>query len=142
MVTFAQIAVRLIEDALRWVVLVFRSTQTVQAENLFLRRQLALFIEHGVQPRRVDGATRVSLALLARLFGWRGALAVVQPATVIRWHRAGWKLLWRVKSKRGRPPIRVELRTLMRRMANENRLWGEERIANELLLKLGIRISP
>jgi transposase InsO family protein len=114
----------------------------LRSENLFLRRQLALYIERGVQPRRVDAATRVSLALLARLFDWRGALVVVQPATMIRWHRAGWRLPWRMKSRPGRPPIPVELRELIRRMARENLLWGEERIANELLLKLGIRISP
>jgi len=142
MVTLVRIALRLIEDALRWVVLLFRSTESVQAENLFLRRQLALYIERGVQPRRVDAATRVSLAVLARLFDWRGALVVVQPATMIRWHRAGWRLLWRMKSRPGRPPIPKELRELIRRMARENVLWGEERIANELLLKLGIRISP
>ena len=58
MVTFAGIALRLIEDALRWLVLVFRSAEAVRAETLFLRRQLALFIERGVRPRRVDAATR------------------------------------------------------------------------------------
>jgi len=84
MVTLVRIARRLIESALRWVVLLFRSTESVQAENLFLRRQLALYIERGVQPRRVDAATRVSLAVLARLFDWRGALVAVQPATMIR----------------------------------------------------------
>ena len=103
---------------------------------------MALYIERGVQPRRIDAATRVSLALLARLFDWRSALVVVQAATIIRWHRAGWRLLWRMKSRAGRPPIPMELRELIRRMARENVLWGEERIANELLLKLGIRISP
>jgi transposase InsO family protein len=82
------------------------------------------------------------LAVLARLFDWRGALVVVQPATIHRWHRAGWRLLWRMKSRAGRPPIPQELRELIRRMARENALWGEERIANELLLKLGVRISP
>ena len=79
--------------------------------------------------------------MLAKLFDWRNALVVVQPATMIRWHRAGWRLLWRIKSRRGRPPIPAELRALICRMAHENHLWGEERIANELLLKLGIRIS-
>ena len=142
MVTLVRIALRLIEDALRWVVLLFRSTESVQAENLFLRRQLALYIERGVQPRPVDAATRVSLAVLARLFDWRSALVVVQPATMIRWHRAGWRLFWRLKCRPGRPPIPKELRALIRRMARENVLWGEERIANELLLKLGVRISP
>jgi hypothetical protein len=56
--------------------------------------------------------------------------------------RAGWRLLWRWKSRPGRPPIPLELRQLIRRMAIENPLWGEERIANELLLKLAIRLSP
>ena len=141
MVTLLAVVVRLIEDALRWLVLLCRSTKSLETENLFLRRQLALYIERGVKPRRLDVATRVSLVVLSKLFDWRNALVVVQPATLIRWHRAGWKLLWRVKSRRGRPPIPKELRALIRRMANENRLWGEERIANELLLKLGIRIS-
>ena len=142
MVTLVRIALRLIEDALRWVVLLFRSIESVHAENLFLRRQLALYIERGVQPHRVDPATRISLALLARRFDWRGALVVMQPATMIRWHRAGWRLFWRLKCRPGRPPIPKELRELIRRMARENVLWGEERIANELLLKLGIRVSP
>jgi hypothetical protein len=84
MITLAQIAGRLIQDALRRVLLLFRSTESILAENLFLRRQLALFLERGIRPRRVDAATRVSLAVLAKLFGWRGALVVVQPATMIR----------------------------------------------------------
>ena len=99
MINLAKIAACLIEDALRWVVVLFRSTKSVQAENLFLRRQLALFLERGVRPRRIEAATRVSLAVLAKLFDWRGGLVVVQPATMIRWHRAGWRLLWRVKSR-------------------------------------------
>jgi putative transposase len=142
MITLLKIAGCLIEDAFRWVMLLFRSTEAVQAENLFLRRQLALYIERGVRPRPIDPASRVSLALLAKLFDWRGALVVMQPATMVRWHRAGWKLLWRVNSRRGRPPIPQELRALIRRLAAENRLRGEERIANELLLKLGIWVSP
>ena len=56
-----------------------------------------------MRPRPIDPASRVSLALLAKLFDWRSALVVVQPATLIRWHRAGWRLLWRAKSRRGRP---------------------------------------
>jgi transposase InsO family protein len=142
MVVLAQIVGRLTEDALRWLMLLARSTESVRTENLLLRRQLAMFLERGVRPHRIDAATRVSLALLARLFDWRGALVVVQPATMVRWHRAGWRLLWRMKSRPGRPPIPQELRELIRRMARENVLWGEERIANELLLKLGVRVSP
>jgi len=85
----AKIGICLIEDLFRWLLLLFRPTKSVGAENLFLRRQLALFLERGVQPRRLDPASRVSLPVLARLFEWRGALIVVQPTTMIRWHRAG-----------------------------------------------------
>jgi putative transposase len=113
-----------------------------QSRNLFLRRQLALYIERGVKPRRIDLVTRIGLTLLSRGFNWRDALVVVRPETLIRWHRAGWRLLWRLKSRPGRPPIPVELQALIRRIANENPSWGEERIANELLLKIGIRVSP
>ena len=99
MVSLLRIAGLLVEDAFRWVLLLLRSTEALRAENLFLRRQLALYLERGVQPNRIDAARRVSLALRARLFDWRGALVVVQPATMIRWHRAGWRLLWRMKSR-------------------------------------------
>jgi putative transposase len=103
---------------------------------------LALFEERGLRPRRVDAATRISLAILARLFDWRDALFVIQPKTMIRWQGAGWRLFWRWKCRPGRPRIPVELRALIRRMARENPVWGEERIANELLLKLGLWVSP
>ena len=83
----------------------------------------------------------MSLALLSRLFEWRDALVVVRPETLIRWHRAGWRLFWRLKSRPGRTRIPLELRQLIRRMATENPIWGEERIANELLLELGLRVS-
>jgi len=141
-IALARIVLRLLADAAGLVVLSLRPRRSVEAENLFLRRQLALYQERGVKPRRVDAATRVLLALLSRLFDWRDALVVVRPETLIRWHRAGWRLFWRVKARPGRPPIRLELRQLIRRMASENPLWGEERIANELLLKLGLRVSP
>lgn len=101
-----------------------------------------MFMERGVRPRRINAATRVSLAVLAKMFDWRGALVVVQPATMIGWHRAGWRLFWRLKSRPGRSRIPLELRALIRRMAVENILWGEERIADELWVKLGIRVSP
>jgi len=95
-----------------------------------------------VKPRRIDAATRISLAWLTRLCDWRSCVIIVRPETVVRWHRAGWRVFWRYKSRSGRPPIPVELRQLIRRMASDNPLWGEERIANELLVKLGIRVSP
>jgi putative transposase len=142
MLRVSGILFELLTDMLRWLRLALRSSQSIQAENLFLRRQLALYIERGVKPRRIDPATRIALTLLSRLFDWRNALAVVRPVALIRWHRAGWKLFWRLKSRPGRPTIPVELQALIRRIANENPMWGEERIANELLLRLGIRVSP
>jgi hypothetical protein len=54
-----------------------------------------MYVERGVKPRRVDPVTRVTLALLSRFFNWRDALVVVRPETMIRWHRAGWRLSWR-----------------------------------------------
>jgi putative transposase len=82
------------------------------------------------------------MALLSRCFDWRSALVVVRPETLIGWHRAGFRLMWRWKSRAGRPPIPKELCELIRRRAEENSVWGQERIANELLLKLGLRVSP
>ena len=122
-------------------VLAIRPRWSLEAENLVLRRQLGLFKERGVKPRRIDAAARLSLTL-SRLCDWRSCLIVVRPETVVRWHRAGWRLLWHYKSRPGRPPIPLELRQLIRRMATDNPFWGEERIANELLLKLAIRVSP
>jgi homeodomain-containing protein len=87
-----------------------------------------------IRPRRSIEAENLVLR--------RSSLILVRPETVIRWHRAGWRLLWRYKSRPGRPRIPLELRQLIRRIATDNPLWGEERIANELLLKLGVRVSP
>ena len=91
------------------------------------------YIERGVQRHPVDAATRFSLVVLARLFDWRDALAVVQPATMIRWHRAGWRLLWRMKSRAGRPAIPMELRELIRRLARQN-FYREPAEFNELFV--------
>ena len=136
------IPIQLVGEIFRWWTLSFRSSRSIKAENLFLRRQLGLYIERGVKPRRIDPVTRISLTVLSRLFSWRDALVVVRPETLIRWHRAGWRLFWRLKSRPGRPPIPEQIQALIRRLARENPLWGEERIANELLLNLGIRLSP
>jgi transposase InsO family protein len=142
MLTVLGILFQLVGDVLRWWALAFRSSRSIKAENMFLRRQLALYIERGVGPRRIDSVARIRLTLLSRFFDWRDALIVVRPQTLIRWHRAGWRLFWRLKSRPGQPPIPQRIQALIRRMANENPVWGEERIANELLLKLGIRVSP
>jgi putative transposase len=89
------IVVRVLSDLISWCGLVFRRRSSLEAEILFLRRQLALYMERGVKPRRIDSATQVSLAFLSRWFAWRSALVVVRPETLTRWHRAGFRLLWR-----------------------------------------------
>jgi putative transposase len=120
-----------------------RSRRALAAENLFLRKQLALFQERKAKPRRADDSTRWMMATLSRMFEWRDALWNVKPDTLIRWHRKGFRLFWRWKSKpTGRPRLPKDLRQLIREMAADNVTWGEERIANELKLKLGIRVSP
>ena len=142
MLQLARTIVGVASDVLRLVVSFLRPSSAIRAENLVLRKQLASYIERGIKPRRLDHATRVSLALFTRMFDWRASVVNVRPATIVRWHRLGWRIFWRRKCRAGRPPIPAELRSLIRRMAAENPLWGEERIANELLVKLGIRVSP
>jgi putative transposase len=122
---------------------VMRSRAQLAAENLFLRKQLALYQERKVKARRADDATRIILAGLSRFLAWRQLLVIVKPETLIRWHRQGFRLFWRRKSRTpGRPAISPNVQRLIATMAAANRTWGEERIANELLLKLGIQVSP
>ena len=132
----------LLGNTARFLLLCLRSQAALAAENLFLRKQLALYQERHIKPQRATDATRLTLLWLARYFDWRRALVIVRPTTLIRWHRQGFGLFWRWKSRPGRPPIPPDLQTLIRHMACENPTWGEERIANELLLKLGLRVSP
>ena len=132
----------LLIDAARFLWLYLQSPAALAAENLFLRKQLAFYQERHIKPRRATNATRLALVWLARWFDWRPALVVVQPATFTRWHRQGFRLFWRWTSHSGRPPIPPDLQVLIRHMAQDNPTWGKERIANELLLKLGLRISP
>ena len=130
-------------DALTFIRLCFRPKAIVAAENLFLRKQLGLYVERKVKPRQATDAIRFTLARLSRLFDWRNALSIVKPDTLVRWHREGFRLFWKWKSRpRGRPRIPAALQKLIREMAINNTTWGEERIADELLLKIGIRISP
>jgi transposase InsO family protein len=140
--SFLRTGYRLLEDLLTLVRLGLSSRAHVSAENLFLRKQLALYQKRCTKPRRSDLATRVTLVLLSRWLDWRSMLTVVKPDTLIRWHRQGWRLFWRWKSRPGRPPIPVDLQRLIVTMARANPIWGEERIANELCLKLGLAVSP
>jgi len=137
------ILLNLLVDTLRLASLALRSHTALTAQSLFQRNQLALFLERQVKPRRADDATRLTLVFLRRLFAWKQALMIVKPETLIRWHRQAFRLFWRLKSRpRGRPHVPINLQNLIREMATRNPTWGEERIAAELLLKLGIRISP
>ena len=133
----------LLWDTVRFLSLGLRSNAALRAENLFLRKQLALYAERKTKARRASNGKRLMLVLLSRFFAWKDALVIVKPETLIRWHRKGFRLFWRWKcEKRGRPRLPLELQRLIKEMAERNVTWGEERIAAELLLKLGIRVSP
>ena len=115
---------------------------TLIAENLFLRKQLAYYQDHQIQPRRLTNAARLSLVFWSRFFAWRSTLLVVKPATLIGWHRIAFRLFWKQKSRPGGRRIPLKLRQLIEQMVRENPIWGEERIVHALWLKLGIRVSP
>jgi putative transposase len=116
---------------------VLRNRTELAAENLALRQQLAILQQKSKTPR-LRRRDRIFWALLSRVWAdWRAALLIVQPDTVVRWHRQGFKLFWRWKArtgKVGRPKIKAEIRNLIRRMSRENPLWGTPRIQSELAL--------
>ncbi len=129
-----------------WLLLrtLFQGRAALALENLALRQQIAVLLRPRTGQRpRIRKRDRLFWVLLSKVWvGWRSALAVVKPETVIRWHRAGWRLYWRWKSKpgSGRPPIEREIRDLVRRMARENPTWGAPRIMSELAL-LGYQVD-
>jgi hypothetical protein len=130
-------------DFVRFLGSFLQSSSVLAAENLFLRKQLALYQERQIPPRRATDAPQFAMVLASRLFDWKEALIAVRPETFTRWHRQGFKLFWRWKSRPvGRPRIPKELRQLILLMAHDNPTWGQERIAAELLIKLGIQVSP
>ncbi len=117
-------------DAVRFIRLTLQRNRALAAENLFLRKQLALYLERQLKLRRARDATLFTLVLLSRLFAWRGALTIVKPDTFMRWHRKGFRLFWKWKSKpRGRSRVPAELQKLIAEMGSQNPTWGEERIA-------------
>src|SRR5215475_9703889 len=121
----------------------FKSQRRLEVENLFLRHQLKIALRgapHRLQLRASDRALLIWMTWL-----WPGLLSlshVVQPDTILRWHRAGFRAYWRRKSRgrAGRPRVSRELRELVRQMNKENPLWGAPRIHGELL-KLGFEIA-
>ena len=134
---------RVIWIGLRTLVSALRSHHQLILENLALRQQLAAFKARGTRPR-IRTADRAFWVLLRRWWtGWTDALVIVKPETVVRWHRAGFKLYWTWISRRGsrpgRPPVDAEVRDLIRRMASDNG-WGAPRIHGELRM-LGFDVS-
>jgi putative transposase len=133
----------LADDAVMFLRSSFHSRTALIAENLFLRKQLTFYQERRVRPRRLTNAARHSLVFWSRFFEWKSALLIVKPATLIGWHREAFRLFWKWKSRRvGRPRLPVALQQMIARMVHDNPTWGEERIADELWLKLGISVSP
>src|SRR6202040_14353 len=121
----------------------FKSKSRLEAENAALRHQLI------VLRRNLRGRVRLTSHdrwFFVRLYRWFPSiltvLTIIEPATLMRWHRAGFRCYWRWKSRRrgGRPQIEADLRTLIRRMSVENPLWGAPRIHGELL-KLGFAVA-
>ena len=111
------------------------------AENLVLRQQLAILRRATPRPR-LRPIDRAFWVIVSRLWSrWAECLAIVQPATVIGWHRRGFARWWAWKSRRvGRPPLARELVSLIEQMTLENPLWSRRRIASELA-KLGYAVD-
>ena len=121
----------------------FRTQAQLEAEITLLRHQLNVLQRQASTRPRVTAADRLLFVWLCRLFpSLRNAITIVRPETVLRWHRSGFRLYWRWKSRSrgGRPKVPIEVHTLIRRMSVENPLWGAPRIHGELL-KLGIAVA-
>jgi hypothetical protein len=119
-----------------------RTKPELLVENALLRQQLLILGRQAKRPAytRIDRVLLVALARATR--HWKQALVLVQPDTLLGWHRHLFRWIWRQRSKAAsrKPKITAETVTLIRAMARDNRLWGAERIRGELL-KLGIRVS-
>src|SRR5262245_36226961 len=121
----------------------FRSHAAREAETAFLRQQLVVLKRSAPAKLRLRTADRLSFVWLYRLFpSVREAAVVFKPETLVRWHRSGFRLYWRWKSRRGvgRPAVPADIRDLIRTISRDNPLWGAPRIHGELL-KLGINIA-
>src|SRR5215469_9421260 len=123
---------------------ILRSRAALELEILALRHQIGVLQRSAVKRPKLTTGDRLLWICLSRLWrNWRSTLAIVKPETVVAWHRAGFRLLWTWKVRRGRPGrpvISREVRDLIHRMCRENPLWGAPRIHGELL-KLGIDVA-
>jgi len=131
----------LFESLINLVASMFKSRRSLRIENFALRQQLTI-LQRSTKRPNLRFADRVFWVILSKIWQrWKEVLIIVQPETVIRWHREGFKRYWAKKNhKMGRPSIDRETRDLIKRMSRENSLWGAPRIHGELL-KLGISIS-
>jgi len=121
-----------------------RSKSELVLENALLRQQLSV-LQRQVQHPKLSWRDRAFIVLLAsKLRSWKQALVIVQPDTVLRWHRDLFHWIWRRKTRNkqaaGRPPLPKKIAALIKQMAKDNRTWGAERVREELL-KLGIEVS-
>jgi hypothetical protein len=120
----------------------FKSQARLEAEIVFLRHQLNLLRRRVPAKPRLTPADRLLFVWLHRLVpSLLNAAVIIQPDTIVRWHRAGFRSHWRWKSRSrgGRPKVPAEIRSLIRRTSLENSLWGAPRIHGEL--KLGIEVA-
>jgi len=119
-----------------------RSKAELVLENALLRQQLIVLQRHVKRPALTWRDRTLFVFVASKLPTWKTALMIVQPDTLLRWHRDLFRWVWRRKSKnkRRKPRIAPETIALITKMATENRLWGAERIRGELL-KLGVRVS-
>ena len=121
-----------------------RSKSELMLQNALLRQQLIVLQRHDKRPTLTWRDRSVMVLLASKLRSWKEALIIVQPNTLLRWHRDLFRRIWRHKSKpkqkRGRKPLTEENIALIKRMAKENLSWGAERIRGELL-KLQIEVS-
>ena len=127
----------------RAVIGLFRSRASLEAEILILRHQLNVLRRGSPQRFPLSDFDRWIFASLYRIApGVLSALAIVKPETVICWHRAGFRLFWRWKSRSrgGRPKVPLEIRKLIREMSLANPLWGAPRLHGQLF-KLGIDVG-
>ena len=128
---------RILSIIIQWFRLQFSSRQLIEAENLVLRQQLATLRLRNPKLVRTGLWDRAIFITLYRLFpSVLDSIPIVQPATILRWHRQGFRAYWRWKlgDRGGRPKIDAELRDLIRRISKENPLWGALRIHGEILL--------
>jgi transposase InsO family protein len=126
-----------------FVIDLFKSRSRLRAENLFLRHQLNIALRRAPSRIRLSGSDRALFILITKVWpNLVGMARLVQPETILRWHRTGFRVFWRWKSRNraGRPKIDRSLRDLIRRISMENPLWGASRIHGELLM-LGFEVA-